>query len=529
MSTQARFLLERFQTDADRTFIIETRDGSTWTYGRFLDDSLRAARVLADLGVRRGELVAFSAENCVELLLLYLGAMHLGARLLPVNPGLHPKEIAEILTAFSPPVLITTPPVRQRLDPAVAATLRIQCFSPSLARRKPEHEPLITFDVLRDLRAASPAASLLADCDDETPFATVLSSGSTALPKGITITYRGLIGNGRMFTSHLGIGRENRFYAVLPMTYLGGVYNLFLLPACAGSSIVADGIFGVPNVYSYWQTVLERGIDTLWFSPTMLSMLLSLEDDDDLDLSVLKQRIKIALVGMAPLPVRLKEQFEARFGFPIHENYALSETTFLTTNRPGMKYKDGSVGTVLPGIDLRLVDAELRSVPTGQDGQVLVRTPYFMKGYDLAGPADLANCKPEGFYTGDVGRFDQDGELFITGRIKDLIIRGGLNISPKQVEDCVYGIEGIEEAACVGLTHPVYGEDVGLAVTLKPGATVTVEAVRKHCDANLANFQRPKAIYILPAMPKGSTGKIQKAEVRRLLMERKPFEEAATT
>ena len=464
-----------------------------------------------------------STFNCIESAILAFGCFHLGAQLLPLNPDFHPEVVGQLLEAAQPKLLLTSPLVRSKLDAEIRTLqkLPVHCFYPSTARRKTRLDGFATFELDEALAAREPDTSCWTDQDDEFGFMTVFSSGTSSTPKGITLCYRGLVGNGRAFASQMGIDADSRFYNVLPITYLGGLYNLMLLPIIAGGSIVMDSVFGVPNVYAFWETVRDHRINTLWFSPAMLSILLSLEDE--IDLGFLREQIRLGLVGMAPLAVDLKRRFEERFGIMLYENYGLSETTFLATNHPGLDYKPGSVGQILDGVEVRLVDDQGGDVPQGEVGQIQARTPYLMRGYAHAGEADELSVQPDGsFYTGDLGYFDADGELFISGRLKDLIIRGGVNISPKQIEDVVYRLPGIEDAAVVGFAHPVYGEDVVLAVTLTPAGRERLDlpAIEAHCSAHLANFQRPKRTYVLESMPKGATGKIQKSDVKQTLLER---------
>jgi long-chain acyl-CoA synthetase len=294
-----------------------------------------------------------------------------------------------------------------------------------------------------------------------------------------------------------------------------------LIPLLAEGSFVLDAVFGPTNMYGFWDQVREFQINTLWFSPTMLSMLLMLEDETDL--SFLKSQIRMGLCGMAPLPTHLKKRFEERFGFHLYENYGLSETTFLCTSHPGLAEKPGSVGPAVEGVRVAILDNERVPLPAGREGQIAVQTPYLMAGYENEESSRQLLERNGGYFlTGDLGHLDEDGELFITGRVKDLIIRGGVNISPKRIEDVVYQMEPVQEAAVVGVPHPIYGEEVALVIKPRDAfrGRVSVEDVRRFCEANIAHFQRPKLIHFIDEIPKGATGKIQKNALRRMLQER---------
>ncbi len=508
-------LLEIFERNRPRELLVDARSGERLTYGDLLDRSRALAGLLRERGVQPGEAVAFSLENCAELACLYFACMHAGARIVPINPSFHPRDYAAVFRRSTARLFFTTPAVRARLTDLLAQhpEVEVLCFRPVVEPARANLRGLVNLDLDAELRRHAPAGPTFAAADDDDVFLTMFTSGSSGTPKGIHLCYRGLVGNGLAFAARLGLGRASRFYNILAMTYLGGLYNLLLIPILAEGSLVLDGVFGPGNMYSFWERVRAHAVNTLWFSPTILSMLLSLDDGEDL--SFLRTQIQHGLCGMAPLPVDLKKRFEQKFGFPLYENYGLSETTFLTTSFPGLPAKPGSVGTPLDGVQVQVVAPDLQPLDVGQEGQIVARTPYLMKGYDETGSA---SALPTGaFLTGDVGHLDAAGELVITGRVKDIIIRGGVNISPRTIEDVIYRLDGVQEAAVVGTPHPVYGEEVALVVRLR--GAVTEADVRQHCEANIAHFQRPKHILLVEELPKGATGKIQKSAVRQLLAE----------
>jgi len=512
-----------FARNRERTLLVDVRSREVWTYGRFLDDSLATAAFLREEGVRPGDPVAFSMENSAELALLYFACLHLNATILPINPAFHANDCAKILRSSGARLLVLSPGVYAGVKDALAgfAGPKVLCLRPGVEPEKKKTQHLVNFDFAQALASHVPLGRPFGEASDEDALLSMPTSGSTSTPKVIDICYRGLVGNALAFTRRLGLGAENRFYNVLPMTYLGGFYNLMLIPILAEGSFALDGVFGVPNMYGFWENVKTHRVNTLWFTATMLSMLLSLEEDEDL--SFLKRQMRIGLCGMAPLSVSVKKRFEERFGFFLYENYGLSETTFLTTHAPGRDYKEGSVGRPLDRVDVEIVDGDLRPLPAGKDGQIVVRTPYMMRGYRQCGDADRATLLGDGrFLTGDLGHLDEDGELFITGRLKDLIIRGGVNISPRAIEDAFYRIDAVEEVAVVGVPHAVYGEEVAAVIKLKSGYRdkFTVDDARQYCDKTMANFQRPKLIYFIDELPKGATNKIHKTVLRHMIQKK---------
>ena len=506
-----------FREQRSRPYLIEVETGRNLTYGQVSDLGLRFASLLRERGVRRGDTVCFLSDNCLELALLFFATWHHGAVIVPINPQLAAVHIREIIDNAAPSLVIGNPKFLRhyRETTPLAQAGRVIEFVPRIENLREETPLVAALDLEHLAGDCEPAAQALHIGDDDEVFMRVYTSGSTAAPKGIDITVGGLIANERTFCEAMGIGADHRFYNILPMSYLGGVHNLLLLPLSVGASVVIDAPLGPSNVFGFWDTVREYEINTLWFTSAMLSMLMSLRDDDDM--SWVAGQIRLGLVGMAPLTPETKKRFEARFGFTLFENYALSETAFISTNRPGAPYVENSKGQVLAGVEVVIVDEARRPLPPGETGEVLVRTPHLMKRYINASQADQDNILPGAFLTGDLGRFDGDA-LFIVGRKKDLIIRGGLNIAPAMVEAALEALPEVAEAAVVGIPHTVYGEEVAAAVTLVAGtpADFDPKSIARACDEKLAVFQRPKIIKILDELPRGVTGKIDKKAVRAL-------------
>jgi long-chain acyl-CoA synthetase len=512
-------LVKTFAFNSSRVLIREVRTGRETTYRQALDSSRRLAAFLASGECRKGVPVAFSMDNCAELALLYLACMHLGAPILPVNPALPAAEMMNLIRLSGAKTMIASPSVLARRWDALAGFDGLLCLRPETDA---EASP-IQAHAVGDIVAATPPIGAVFDAVDADPLLFMPTSGTSGTPKILELGWGNLLGNGAMFSHAMGINREHRFYDVLPMTYLGGAYNLFLLPMAAGASVAINASFGGAVMYSFWDDVRDHGVTTLWFTAAMLTMLLDI--DDGKDVSFLRERIRLGLVGMAPLPPETKARFEERFGFKLHENFALSETLFLTSEIPGLPRKPGGSGTALPGVSVDIVDGSGNRVPAGEDGEILVHSPYRMRDYKLAGREDRDRLLPDGgMLTGDVGRLDADGELFVTGRAKDLIIRGGVNISPRQVENALVSHPAVAEAAVVGLPSRVYGEEVGAAVVLAAGTPNPPDEreLMEYCATRLARNQCPAAIRIVGALPLGATGKVLKREVRALFAGKPP-------
>ncbi|MGF1543100.1 MAG: class I adenylate-forming enzyme family protein [Parvularculaceae bacterium] len=494
--TQIDYLNGLFRNGANRVFLISEATGRALTRGEVAARARAIAGELGRAGVEPGDRVGFVAGNSIDLALLYFGAWAAGAQVIPVNPQLTPAQIAEILDLAD--VRLALVSVSERAAAAAAAD-EVLLFKEETGERAPG-----ALDVF-SLPTGDERPLFGAHGDDETAFLRIYTSGTTSRPKGIDLAFRGLIGNERAFCDFLGIGEANRFYNILPMSYLGGVHNLLLLPLAAGGSTVIGQPLGGTGLYSFWDTVRERGVNTLWFTSAMLSMLMALRDDEDM--GWLRDHIRLGLVGMAPLQPSVKDAFEARFGFRLHENYAMSETTFLTSSHPGIAFRPGSSGKILPDVELEIVGESGALVPDGEVGEIRVRTPYMMKGYVDAPQSDLDSWTDDGFRTGDLA-YLVGGELFVCGRSKDLIIRGGLNIAPAQIEARLLEHESIADVAVVGVPDGVYGEEVAAMIVPRSQADIDPAALKEWMKDRIPLFQRPKKIRIADELPMVMSGNV---------------------
>jgi long-chain acyl-CoA synthetase len=225
--------------------------------------------------------------------------------------------------------------------------------------------------------------------------------------------------------------------------------------------------------------------------------------------------MRLSVSGGAAMPVEVLRQFEDVFDCIVLEGYGLSETSPVASfNHPDRERKPGSIGTPIRGVEMRVVDASGAELPQGEVGEIAIRGHNIMKGYWNKPEATAEAVSADGWFrTGDIGRVDEDGYFYIVDRKKDLIIRGGYNIYPREIEEVLYEHPGIAEAAVIGMPHPELGEEVGAAVVLKPGATVTPDELRTYVKSQVAAYKYPRRVWIVDALPKGPTGKILKREI----------------
>lgn len=502
----ARYLARVFDERAAQPWLVSAFDERAVTYGEAFETSRRIAGWMTEHGVGRGGTVAFSSSNDIDLALCYLGAMHLGARIVPLNPQLSDADRRAILAANRPDLVLTSPKLKQETA-ALSATA-----SPASAVMSGT-ETLLA----EDARSANPCARTFDASDDIDVFLTAYSSGSTAAPKGVDVTWQGMFGNGIAYARHMGLDRDCRFYNTLPMTYMGGFYNMTMLPAVIGATTIIDHVLGPANIFGYWDQVGDLNADTLWFAAAILSMLMTADRGDDL--SGVTSRVRFAFCGFAPLPQDVRERFEARFGLTLLENYASSECLFVTAQKPGAVYPEGSKGPPLEGITVEITDESGACLPAGSEGEVRIVTPHLTAGYRAGNESDAAAITPHGFLSGDLGHLDERNELFITGRAKELIIRGGENISPAGVEEELLSHPAVAEAAVCGIPDEVYGEAVGAVLVLAREETETgVADIARFYRGALPDSHVPARIMTAQALPKGATGKLDRKAVREILL-----------
>ena len=453
---------------------------------RLLGRVQAAAAQLADLGVGPGDVVALRLVNRVEFVVLMFAAWRLGATVTPVNPALTDGEVARQLDDSGARLLVTEDGTEDGTTGSTAV--------PTLA--------------VSDVRVEDAAAPVSPVVDASALALLIYTSGTTGTPKGVMLDHANLDAMATMGRDALGVGPDDRCLLILPLFHVNGIVVSVLLPLLAGASVVIADRFHPASFFG----IVEANRPTYFSAvPTIYSMLAALPDDVRPDTS----SIRFAVCGAAPASAELLTRFESRYGFPLVEAYGLSEGTCGSTCNPvdGIR-KPGTVGLPFPGQELRILDGDGIALPAGRDGEVVVRGPNVMRGY-LGRPADTSAVIIDGWlHTGDIGHLDEDGYLTISGRSKEMIIRGGENIYPKEIEDVLTAHPTVLEAAVIGLPDEKWGEVVVAFLQPRPGRTIDVEAIRALCREHLSGYKRPTRIHIVEALPKNAVGKIDKRSLR---------------
>ena len=445
----------------------------------FADRVARAAALLERLGVGAGDVVAIALPNRLELIIALFAAWRLGAAATPVNPALTAAEMQYQVDDARAKVVIGD---GLELD---APIVEVGALAAEPARPT---EPV---------SVAPDALALL-----------IYTSGTTGKPKGVMLDHANIAAMTDMTRAGLGITAADHSLLILPLFHVNGILIGTLTPLLAGGRVTVAGRFSPKTFFG----LLERTRPTYFSAvPAIYAMLTSLPEAETADTSSLR----LVVCGAAPMPAELIARVERTLGVVLVEGYGLSEGTCASTLNPydGVR-KPGTVGVPLPGQDVRVVDNARNPLPLGERGEVVIRGANVMRGY-LNRPDDTAKTIVDGWlHTGDVGIFDESGYLRIVDRIKDMIIRGGENIYPKEIETVLYGHDGLLEAAVVGRPDDVLGEVAVAYVALRPGADVSADELHELCADRLAKYKRPVAIEVLEALPKNHVGKIDKPSLR---------------
>ncbi|MBI4679318.1 MAG: acyl--CoA ligase [Elusimicrobia bacterium] len=510
-------LLSHLDRRRDRPFLIDTTAGRTFTYGEFHGAACGLAGSLRGMGLSRGDRVAAVLNNSAEFAALYFACLYLGVTAVPVNPWLHPNDVAFILANCGASALALGPATEALVPLEVIARLR---------------DRLLCLPAPGETASPSAATAWSAAAPGEPPaawtpldgvvqgdlFSITFTSGTTSRPKGVPQAVGSLLPCAASFNDLLGFGPDHCFYHVLPMSYMAGFLNMLLCPFLAGASVVLSRGFDACMALDFWKSPMRHGADSMWLVPSMLSALLRV-DRDDAGRAYCREQVRAICVGTAPLAAAVKREFEARYGATLMESYGLSETLFVSGNSGTFPQRPGSVGKLLAEVEVKTVADDGRDLPPGAEGEILIKTPFMMSGYldyDTLRPGE---APAEWFPSGDIGRLDSEGYLFITGRKKDLIIRGGVNISPRAVEDVILGHEAVAGAAVVGAPDELYGESVAAFVKLKPGRMLAeaLPSLQELCRRSLTALAVPGRFIELSEFPVNATGKVQKRDLKARL------------
>ncbi len=490
-------LASRFPAEGEAPCLI-LPDGRRLSYAELVSQSARYGALLAEAGLKPGDRVAAQVEKSAEALLLYLGCLRAGCVFLPLNPAYTRGEVAYFLDDARPGLFVCTP---ERLEEA--QELAWACRLPRVHDLGARGEGSLAAAAAQ--MPARFATVERADCD---LASIVYTSGTTGRSKGTMLTHRNLAANALVLHKYWGFRPGDVLLHMLPTFH---VHGLFVATHCAllnGSPMLFEPKFDAARALRLMQAAtVFMGVPT-YYTRLLQERGLTRE-------AVAHMRLFVS--GSAPLLPETFAEFRERTGQSILERYGMTEGGMFTSNPLEGERRGGTVGFPLPGTEVRVVDDSDRPLPAGEIGHIQVRGENVFAGYWRMPEKTREEFTPEGYFrTGDLGRFDADGYLAIIGRDKDLIITGGLNVYPKEIEEAIDALPGVAESAVIGLPHSDFGEAVtAVVVRGKASATTSGEAIIAELKGRLAGFKVPKAVLFVDELPRNAMGKVQKNLLRQ--------------
>ncbi|MFH1804794.1 MAG: malonyl-CoA synthase [Pseudomonadota bacterium] len=488
--------ITRFPADHSRPFLIE-QDGTVLSFADLIDRVGRYATVLADQGVVKGDRVAAQIDKSSDVIALYLACLQLGAIHLPLNTAYTGDEIAYFLGDAAPRVFVCQP-----AHLATATEIAGRCNVDAVLTLGTRHD-----GSLNDLAAKAAAHKDIVDVSSDDIAAILYTSGTTGRSKGAMLTHGNLASNALTLHQAWGFKPGDVLLHALPLFHTHGLFVAVNIMLVNGGTVVLLSKFDADDIIARMPTAtVMMGV------PTFYTRLLAHPGFT----REVTANMRLFVSGSAPLLAETHDQFFDRTGHKILERYGMTETCMNTSNPLDGERRPGAVGPTLPGIEARVCDKDGNILPVGEIGVLEVRGPNVFKGYWQMPEKTASEFRTDGFFiTGDLATIGEDGYITIVGRDKDLIISGGFNVYPKEVEEIIGDYDEVEEVAVFGLPHPDFGEAVAAVIVPAKGSTPDVEAIIKRTQDKLAKFKVPKRIWTLKELPRNTMGKVQKAELRK--------------
>jgi long-chain acyl-CoA synthetase len=469
-------------------------DDAELTYHQLDCAAARIANLLRDKGVEEGDRVGIMLPNVPYFPACYYGTLRLGGVVVPMNVLLKKREVGFYLQDSGAKLLFAWH------DFAEAAETGAEEAGAELILVKPgEFEQLVgdyddSFDVV--------------DRDDNDTAVILYTSGTTGTPKGAELTHSNLATNVEKFTAFTDLDEASVVLGALPLFHSFGQTCGMNAAIRMGACLSLIPRFDPGKALE----IIDRDrVNVFEGVPTMYAAMLNHPEAESYDTSCLE----LCASGGSAMPVEVMKAFEDKFDAKILEGYGLSETSPVASfNHPDRERKPGSIGTPIEGVEMKVVDDDGNEVPQGEPGEIVIRGHNVMKGYWNREDATAESIDDDGWFsTGDMATVDEDGYFFIVDRKKDLIIRGGYNVYPREIEEVIYEHPAVREAAVVGVPHDDLGEEVGAAIALKEGEEASEEEIREHCKEQVAAYKYPRQVWFVDELPKGPTGKILKREI----------------
>ncbi|HET9651226.1 MAG TPA: AMP-binding protein [Usitatibacter sp.] len=482
------------------TYFIAGESGRTLTFLQLRDGSRRIAGLIARHGVAPGAHVSLVMPNGIATLRILLGAMAAGYCVNPVNLLSQPEQMRYVLDHSDCALVFASPdwaPKVRELVQSIPRPIVVLEADPDAERVADERDD--------DARFEAPAVS------PEALALLMYTSGTTGTPKGVMLTQANVTANAHIISREHHLGPDDRVTAVLPLYHINAFAVTMLAPLAHGGSLAMPPKFSASR---FWDLVIRCECTWLDFVPTMVSYLL----EGPAPARAALAKVRFARSASAPLPPEHLRAFEDKFGIGVIETMGLTETVAPAFSNPyeGGKRKVGSVGRP-SGCEARVVDDKGHELADGSAGEIVIRGPQVTAGYYKNPQATAAAFLPGGWFrSGDVGVRDADGFFFVTGRIKELIIKGGENIAPREIDEVLLRHPAVLDAAAVGVPDRQYGQEIMACVIRRPGVECSEEELKAFCVERLGRYKTPKEIRFVQELPRGPSGKVQRLKLLEL-------------
>jgi long-chain acyl-CoA synthetase len=463
------------------------------TYAELDGACAHVAGLLRDHGFQRGDRIGIMLPNVPYFPVCYYGVLRAGGVVVPMNVLLKRREVAFYLQDSGAELLFAWDGFAQDAQGG-ADEAGAECV-------------LVKAGEFERLVGEADAEPELVETDDDDTAVILYTSGTTGKPKGAELTNANLTRNSEVSRGLFGLGNDAVVLGALPLFHSFG-------QTCGMNATIGGG--GTLTLIPRFDPgkaleIIQRDhVNVFQGVPTMYGAMLHLSGREEFDVSTLT----VCASGGSAMPVELMRGFEDAFGCKVLEGYGLSESSPVASfNHPDRERKPGSIGTPVEGVEMKIVDDDGQDVAQGEVGEIVIRGHNVMKGY-WNRPEDTEETVRDGWlHTGDIGKTDEDGYFYVVDRKKELIIRGGYNVYPREIEEVLYEHPDVREAAVIGLPHDEYGEEVGAAVSLKEGASTSPEELRDYVKEQVAAYKYPRRVWLVDDLPKGPTGKILKREI----------------
>jgi len=482
------------------------------TFAQIESKANRMANRLIELGIQKDDKVGLMMPNLPDFAIAYYGILAAGASVVPLNVMYRPREVAYIMNDSEAKALIT-------IEPFLPVVLEAQASVPSLKQVIAKgQEKIPNVHNLDALLADAPDKRVNVPVDADDTAIICYTSGTTGNPKGAMLSHRNLLANldQVLACQRTDIRPGDVGLVVLPLFHIYGMNMVLNLGTKLGLSAVVMERFETEKAF---ELIQKYRVTVFAGAPPMFVAMINHPDIKKYDLSSLRT----VSSGAASLPVQVMETFQKLTGVEIMEGYGLTETSpTLASNGAGPVSKPGSVGPAIPGVEVRIVDDQDRDVPIGEPGEIICRGENVMKGYYKRPQESAEALKGGWFHTGDIGKLDEDGYIYIVDRKKEMVNVSGFNVYPREIEEVLYRHPKVMDAAVIGVPDSYQGESVMAVIALKPGETAEEKEFADYCRQNLAAFKAPRYFRFQEALPKLITGKILKRELREDILKNWP-------